>query len=95
MSKYTESARWQECQVRIAGICNHDNSTTVFAHINGAGMGMKHEDIFGAFSCSACHEWLDGGYIREGVSKDVRDLEHLRAMMNTQKIMIKQGALVL
>jgi len=39
--KYTESARGQECQVRIPGICSHDPETVVFAHLNGGGMGMK------------------------------------------------------
>jgi len=95
MSKYTKSAKWQHCQVRIAGVCNNNDETTVFAHLNGAGIGMKHEDILGAYACSACHAWLDGGYVQDGASRDIRDLEHLRAMVRTQKIMIKQGVLVL
>jgi hypothetical protein len=52
--KYTESARGQECQVRIPGICSHDPETVVFAHLNGGGMGMKRASIHGAYCCSSC-----------------------------------------
>ena len=59
-SKYRESARGQDCMVRIPGICNGNSETTVLAHLNGGGMGRKRSDIHGAFACSACHDVLDG-----------------------------------
>lgn len=90
MSKLRKSARGRECQVRVPLVCNHDNSTVVLAHLNGAGMGRKQEDIFAAYCCSACHSWLDGGYVKDS-TRDQRDLYHLQGMVRTQKVMLKEG----
>lgn len=103
MSKITQSAKGEDCQVRIPGICNHNPETTVFAHINGGGMGMKQPDSEGAYCCSACHDVLDG---RAQVSGLVRDmggslannrlrLYHHEGAMRTRKILIDKGLLVL
>lgn len=63
MSAITESARGQQCQIRLEGICNHDPETTVLAHANGSaagkGIGMKAIDVLSAYSCSACHDEYD------------------------------------
>jgi len=90
MSKITKSAKGQQCTVMIPAVCNFDPATTVFAHLNGGGLGMKQKDLFGAYCCSACHAWLDGGYART-TTRDARDLEHLRAMKKTQELLIEQG----
>ena len=95
MSKYTKSSKGKICTVRIPGVCNHNTETTVFAHLNGGGMGAKHSDIHGCDACSACHAWLDGGYAIQGYSKHDRDHEHYRAMVETQQRMIREGVLIL
>ena len=63
MSKITESARGEECQVRLPGICNRDNATVVWAHCNkmaaGKGKGLKALDPLGAYCCSDCHDVYD------------------------------------
>jgi hypothetical protein len=63
MSKIRNSARGQECQVRIIGVCNHNSETVIWAHPNngaaGKGMGMKALDPLGAYCCSACHDVYD------------------------------------
>lgn len=59
MSKLRKSARGRECQVRYEGTCNCDPETTVLAHVNGAGMGIKRNDTLGAWACSACHAKAD------------------------------------
>ena len=94
MSKYTKSAKGQECQVRIPNVCNHDPETTVFAHVNGGGMGYKRADIHGAYACRACHDVLDG---RDdaGLSVVVRDSYFFGGLLRTQEIMIKDGILLL
>ncbi|MCZ4284567.1 DUF1364 family protein [Marinobacter salarius] len=91
MTPIRKSAKGQECQVRVPGVCNGDSSTTVLAHLNGGGMGAKASDHEAAFSCSACHEWLDGGFARTGYNRDIRDLWHLQAVIRTQRILIEQG----
>lgn len=63
MSAITQSAKGEECQLRIAGVCNFDPSTTVWAHANGSaagkGIGMKAPDYLGAYACSCCHDVYD------------------------------------
>lgn len=59
--KITKSARGESCTLRIQGVCNYSNETTVFAHIEGnKGTGSKNHDLFGVYCCSSCHDWLDG-----------------------------------
>ena len=94
MSKYTKSAKGQDCQVRIPEVCNFDTETTVFAHLNGAGMGTKHLDIHGAYCCSDCHAVLDG-HAPCKWTKDRLEKWHLEGMVRTQQIMIEQGILKL
>lgn len=91
MSKYRKSARGQECQVRIDGICNGNPETTVLAHLNGGGMGMKQPDIFGAFACSACHNEIDRR--TRILDADHVKLMHLQAIIRTQQIWIRDGLL--
>jgi hypothetical protein len=63
VSKITESARLEECQIRLAGICNRNPETTVWCHANGSaagkGIGMKSHDLLGAYGCSDCHDAYD------------------------------------
>ena len=83
-------ARGQDCKVNIFGVCNHNPETTVLAHLNGAGMAIKHHDLFGAWACSSCHAWLDGEYTKTHFRQQ-RDLYHLQAIMRTQQAMLKMG----
>lgn len=63
MSKIRESARGEDCRVRLPNICNHNPETVVWAHANGSaagkGIGMKSPDILGTYACSACHDEID------------------------------------
>ena len=73
-----------------------DNETVVFAHLNGAGMGLKALPIHGAYLCLNCHDIYDG---RKTVdppykTKDL-ELEMLRAIINTQRLMAKTGIIPL
>lgn len=90
MSKLTKSARDQECQIRIPGVCNHDTTTTVLAHLNGGGMAYKHSDIHGAYSCSRCHAVVDGEK-QDDWTPDMLKLFHHEAMVRTQNIMLGLG----
>lgn len=97
MKKIRDSARGEDCAFRIDGVCNHNSETTVWAHSNmhedGKGMGQKADDIFGAYACSACHEWYDGGYVRQGFTSDfVADLFH-RAMKRSWRRLIEKEVL--
>jgi len=93
MSKLRQSAKGQECTARIPGVCNFRPETTVLAHINGAGIGRKDNDLFGSFCCSDCHFYLDGGYVKNKVesTREQRDLWHLQAVIRTQRAWLAMG----
>ncbi len=92
-SKYTKSAKGRECTVRIPGVCNFDPETTVLAHLNGAGMGIKHDDRHAAFCCSACHDVIDGRVqikLRDYSACGIK-LMHHQGVIRTQQIWIAEG----
>jgi hypothetical protein len=64
LSKITESARGEDCQVRLEEVCNFDPATVVWAHANGMASGkakgLKSPDALGTYACSACHDVIDG-----------------------------------
>jgi hypothetical protein len=89
MANLRREARDRPCQIRGPS-CNGDPATTVLAHLNGGGMGRKHEDLFGAWACDRCHSLVDG---RDDsvVSFMTRKLWHLEGMMRTQQILLSEG----
>ena len=91
MSKIRKSARGQECQVRIYGVCNHNPETVVLAHLNGGGMGMKRHDIFGAWCCSSCHDVIDGRVKVPNVEPDIIQLWFYDGMVRTQNKLLESG----
>ena len=95
MSRLTKLARGRECQVRLP-CCNHSAETTVLAHYRLAGtcgIGMKPNDLQGAWACSACHDEIDRR-TRLFESEFVR-LAHAEGVMRTIDILIKEAAIKL
>jgi len=91
--KIRNSARGKPCQMRIKG-CMPDNETVVLAHLNGAGLGLKSLDIHGAYLCYNCHDIYDGRKQADPpYDPDLLELEMLRAVINTQKILDQEGLL--
>ncbi len=91
--KLRDSAKGQECTLRIVGTCNHDPETTVLAHLPSAvaGKATKSDDWHAAFACSACHHALDYHAMTNG---DVAYYS-LRALQCTQKIWRDKGLIVI
>ena len=90
MTKITESARGEDCQVRIPGICNFDPETTIFAHLNGGGMGRKKKDLHGSYCCANCHSALDG-HRKTGYTPETLELWHRQGVERTQDILEDKG----
>lgn len=93
MSKITQSARGEPCQIRLAGICNHNPETVVLAHYRLAGtcgMGIKPSDLLGAFACSACHDAVDER-VRTDLTHDELRAAHAEGVMRTLVILEKEG----
>ena len=93
-----DSARDEECTVRITGVCNHDPKTTVWSHapLGAAGKAgaLKALDLCGCYSCAACHDVVDGRAPRPaGVSREQVLIDwffgHMRSLVR-----LKQKGLV-
>lgn len=86
--KLRDSARGQECTLRIPGVCNFNPETTVLAHIacGQKGMGLKSPDNMAVFACSCCHDVLDGR-----AKGDLTDADKLRALAETQGFWLRNG----
>lgn len=87
--KLRQSAKGQDCQVRLPGICNFNPETTVLAHLNGGGMAIKKDDIQASFACSRCHDEIDRR--TRMLNKDFVELEHRRGVERTQEIWLEMG----
>jgi len=72
-------------------VCNRDERTTVLAHMNGGGMGLKHNDMFGAYACSACHDAVDGRSPVGAYSKCELQLMFVEGIIRTQQILLDEG----
>ena len=90
--KLRKAAKGRECTVRLPGICNHNPETTVLAHVRLAGvsgMGIKADDLLGAWACSNCHDAID----RRGhldLERDYVRLAHLEGMVRTIAVLRKE-----
>lgn len=100
MSRIRQSARGEECLVRIPGVCTHDPATVIWSHYRGLaggkGMGIKSPDVCGAYACVACDMAYDGQTKRPaGMTKADVDLAwlqgHIRSLLKLeQKGLIRQ-----
>jgi hypothetical protein len=100
MSKITESARGQICEIRIPFVCNYDRATTVWCHRNGSafkGVGAKSEDVLGAYGCSSCHDVYDRranlsqSALYHGITRKEIDLAFADGHARSLLILIKLG----
>ena len=71
--------------VRLEGVCNHNSETVVLAHIRMpgiSGMGLKADDLLGAWACSSCHDAIDRRSHMD-LDRDHVRLAHLEGVMRT------------
>lgn len=81
-----QKARGQQCTMMLEGVCNHDNTTTVGAHVYLPGhgkMGGKTSDLHIAWLCSACHDVLDGR-VKSNHDRDFVRARAYEAVLRTQ-----------
>ena len=98
MSALRKAARGRPCMVRIPYICNGDPATVVLAHYRLAGYcgtGYKPDDALGAWSCSACHDVVDGRSheARGAMTLEEIRLAHAEGVMRTFAELRKEGLL--
>lgn len=96
MSKLRRLARDRDCTVRLPGICNGNHETTVLAHVRLpglSGMGIKSNDVFAAWACSACHDAIDRR-AHMNLGREYVRLAHLEGVLRTQAALIAEGYIV-
>lgn len=97
MSRITEAARGEACQIRIPGICNHNPETSVWCHANGSaagkGIGMKSPDILGAIGCSDCHNLYDRRTQQNVFSREQIELYFWQGHARSVCVLIAKGAI--
>lgn len=94
--KIRNSARGEDCALRLSGPDCFNPETTILAHIGRAGgMGQKCSDNVAIYSCAACHSKIDNfAYDWERHGVNIHE-ELLRALEETQEKLIRKGLLVL
>ena len=94
MSRITESARGEECLVRIPGVCRYDPAYTIWSHCRqgaaGKGRGKKAVDLAGAYACTSCDAVYDGQMPRpKGMTKEQVEADwamgHFRSLVRLQE----------
>ena len=89
--KILKAAKGQDCTLRLIGHCNFNPETTVACHIGKVrGMGLKCGDNMVVFACSSCHDVIDGR-IKHDISKSELAEDKLRALEETQQVLIDNG----
>jgi len=77
-------ARGQPCRVRLIGVCNGNDETTVLAHLKNGWYGsLKPPDIIGVHACSACHDAIDGRSHPKHLTRAEIDLAAYRGLCET------------
>lgn len=87
MAKITDLAKGKSCQIRLYGVCNGNDATTIFAHYRApglAGVGIKPNDLIGSWACSSCHDAIDGR-VKTKYTHEELELSHLQGMTRTIK----------
>ena len=89
-----ESARGEDCTVRIPGVCRAHPDYTIWSHAPlgaaGKGRGLKALDLCGAYCCTACDAVIDGqsplpgGYSRAMALNDWF-MGHMRSLVRLRQ----------
>ncbi|WP_067097900.1 DUF1364 domain-containing protein [Marinomonas atlantica] len=88
--KIRNSARGQDCALRIPGVCNFNPETTVLAHVGrNRGMSIKCHDTFAVYACDSCHMAIDGHSMT--MDRGTKAQYVLDAVEETQAKLLEQG----
>jgi hypothetical protein len=94
-SKMTKLAKGSRCYLHLDENCQSGGETTVFAHLGGAGMGMKNRAggiDFGCPACFNCHSRADFRVQSDPpLDREWVELKHLRGTIAYMSLMAKEG----
>lgn len=89
------AARARPCLVRVPHVCDGGGETTVLAHYRlagYAGVGIKPDDILGAWCCGPCHAAIDGHTKTLHTTAELRRW-HAEGCMRTIAALRREGLL--
>lgn len=95
-NKLRQSARGQDCLVRLPGVCTFSPEKTIWSHYRGSaggkGLSLKSNDLAGAYCCTDCDAIYDGQRKRpEGMTKNDVDLAwlqgHIRSLPAAMEVL--------
>lgn len=90
-NKLRQSAKGQECLVRIPSICNRNPETVILAHVGSdKKWGGKCSDLEAAYCCSECHAAIDG-QINTGFTRNELALWAKEGAERTRKMWVDNG----
>jgi hypothetical protein len=92
-----EYAKGKPCMIRLVGICNRDNTTTVLCHERVSGLsggGMKAPDFFAAWGCSCCHDVVDGR-VKSDLTYEQRRFALSEGVRSTQIRLLNAGIVLI
>lgn len=95
--KIMASANGKPCALRLPGICNHRNETTVWCHLPGIGKGIgtKGSDLHGCYGCSACHYSIDRWtWEARGLTAAMVLDAMLRGLAESQARLVDEGIII-
>lgn len=94
MSKIRDSARDEDCTVRLPGVCKWLPEFTIWSHApfgsGGKGRSIKAIDLAGAYCCTACDAVIDRQVpLPFGMSREQVELDwfhgHLRSLVRLKE----------
>jgi hypothetical protein len=86
-------AKGKPCMIRLVGICNRNNLTTVLCHERVSGLSggsMKAPDFFAAWGCSCCHDVVDGR-VKSDLTYEQRRFALSEGVRSTQVCLFNAG----
>jgi putative nuclease YbcO-like protein len=100
-ARIRESARGEECQVRLVGVCKGGTEHTIWSHARwGAQLGdagrsgaRKALDVCGAYACTACDAAYDGQKQVVGMKRHEIDLDWCLGHFRSLAILKQKGLL--
>lgn len=94
--KIRDSAKGEECTLKIPGTCNYDAETTVLCHftLHNGGSAKLNGDLSAGYGCSGCHDVLDGRTVYDWMSGD-KEFYMRRSMVRTLDRLVDKGIVVI
>lgn len=94
MSKITDSARGESCEIRLSGVCRNSSNVCwchAIGQAAGKGIGMKVNDLLGAYGCQDCHDVYDRRVFVDHLTRIEIEHSFYEGVIRSQRKLIEKG----